>query len=160
MNYKVLSIVIHPTADIAIIRTVNMKFNDKVGPVCMPIKYEKDLFNSSTVTVAGWGTTDFAGPLPAILQKVDLKTISNDECKTTHSALTTSEICTFLPGKDTCQYDSGTGIHFTGTNSRLYIIGVVSRGSGCATSPAINVRVTALVPWILMKTPEAAYCNI
>lgn len=158
-NYKVVSIAIHPTADIAVIRTVRMKFNDKVGPVCMPFKYEKDLFRSSTVVAAGWGSTEFGGPVSNILKKVNLKTIPNVECKTTHATLTTSEICTFTEGKDTCQYDSGTGLHFTAT-SRLYIIGVVSKRTECASGPAINARVTSVLPWIVTKTPEAAYCDI
>lgn len=57
----------------------------------------------------GWGTTSSGGASSDVLREVDLPVISNGECDGRYPQydIYPSNICTFLPGKDSCQGDSG-----------------------------------------------------
>lgn len=147
--------------DIALIRT-KITLNENVGVVCLPWTLANNQFPSDDVIAAGWGTLEFGGPLSPVLQKVDLKTKTNEACGSSYPSLTSSMICTYEEDKDTCQYDSGTSIYYSHPeNSLLYAIGVVSGGVGCGGSnPSINTRVTSFLDWILTKTPGATFCRI
>ncbi|CAG9570651.1 unnamed protein product [Danaus chrysippus] len=111
------------------------------------------------VTTDGWGTTTFGGPKPKVLLKANVEVISQESCQRNISTLTPRQICTFTPGKDSCQDDSGGPLLYTDSyNGRLYNVGVVSFGQFCAsTEPAINTRVTSFLNWIRKEAP-ANYC--
>jgi len=51
----------------------------------------------------GWGITEFGGPKSDTLQKVDLNVISLKKCNDSYGDVTNDNICTYTPGKDTCQ---------------------------------------------------------
>lgn len=57
----------------------------------------------------GWGTTSSGGSSSNVLREVDLPVISNQKCDEMYPAykIFDSNICTFQPGKDSCQGDSG-----------------------------------------------------
>jgi secreted trypsin-like serine protease len=61
----------------------------------------------------GWGKLYANGPNPEVLQEVDLPLLSNAQCYLRNSVLAKktvigeNKMCTFLPGKDSCQGDSG-----------------------------------------------------
>lgn len=61
----------------------------------------------SSVTVAGWGKNNYTGELENILQEVDVKVQSKEECR--HSSLYETEqvhkriLCAAAPNKDACQ---------------------------------------------------------
>lgn len=165
---NVLKIIPHPAYnsatnenDIALVRT-KITLNENVDVVCLPFSLKQEKFSSNEVVVAGWGSTEFGGPKSNILQKVDLDTISNDECTLSYPNLTSDMICTKTEDKDTCQSDSGGNLYYTNpSNSLLYSIGIVSGGLGCAgANPSLNTRVTSYLDWIVANTPEAKFCNV
>lgn len=143
--------------DIAVLKTtVDMQWNRGVGPVCLPFNYWYYDFNKLQVDVAGWGTTSYGGPTSSTLRRVTLDVIANANCNVQY--VNSQKICTFTPGKDTCQYDSGGPLYLRG-EQRMYTIGIVSYGGACAAStPSVNTRITAYLTWIQSKTTDATYC--
>ncbi|KAL5276111.1 CLIPC6 family protein [Megaselia abdita] len=93
-----------------------------------------------------------------VLLKVNLTLIESLSCNKTlgkpsfdriiRYGLLESQMCTFVPGKDTCAGDSG------GPLQRLdegvsYIVGITSIGAKCGGSlPALYTRVTQYIEWI------------
>ncbi|GAB0089520.1 venom serine protease [Sergentomyia squamirostris] len=153
--------------DIAILKTIaEIQMNPGVGIACLPWKYyteNETQFASETVEVAGWGLLEFAGKKATVLQKVALNVLSTPQCKEAYgNTANDNYICTYTPGKDTCQMDSGNGLLWTGSdNGRLYEIGVLSKGLGCASNtPALSERVTRYLNWIYTNSPESSYCNV
>ena len=55
------------------------------------------------MNISGWGTTVVGGPTSDVLMKVTLDVISQRKCRMTKSSLTRRQLCTFTPGKDSCQ---------------------------------------------------------
>ena len=62
----------------------------------------------ATSRTMGWGDTTQGGSGSNVLREVDLPIITNDVCHLKYSGgIYASMICTFKPGKDSCQGDSG-----------------------------------------------------
>ena len=128
---------------------------------------EDDSFPAAGATsrAMGWGTTSSGGSSSTQLREVDLPIITNESCDQKYPwyPIFDSNICTFQPGKDSCQGDSGKFLLFSflcreicfsyfiksqlllflpggpliipGSNaSQDKLIGVVSWGIGCATN--------------------------
>lgn len=57
----------------------------------------------------GWGQTEYTGPKSDVLLKVSLTVTTNNYCSQMHPSMiiTSNQMCTYTPGKDTCQSDSG-----------------------------------------------------
>ncbi|KAH8401218.1 hypothetical protein KR009_003776 [Drosophila setifemur] len=151
--------------DIALLRTRSpMAWSRNVGPACLPLQAAADgrrlPLAGHQVVAAGWGTTSYGGPQTHRLLKTTLDVIDGQRCRQT---LTSSNVpphtfCTYTPGRDTCQYDSG-GALYERINGRLVAVGIVSFGQACATQqPSINTRVASFIKWIRAKGPEVAYC--
>ncbi|CAB3229843.1 unnamed protein product [Arctia plantaginis] len=144
--------------DIALIRAREaIEFSDRVGPVCLPFKFENDDFYGKKVTVLGWGTIFVGGPVSSVLLEADLDVISQTECKYKEPSVTNRQICTFTRGKDACQDDSGGPLLYTDPQTALlFVVGIVSSGRSCATGdfPGINTRVTAFLNWIVTTTQD------
>ena len=84
------------------------------------------------VVVAGWGATEEGGSVSAQLQKLTVPVLSNSDCLTAYSGITSNMVCAgFLnqSGKDSCQGDSG-GPLTIGTGTTAKLVGVVSWGQG------------------------------
>ncbi|XP_013138324.1 PREDICTED: venom serine protease-like [Papilio polytes] len=168
-GFRVIDIRIHPLYnlstydnDIAILTLQqDIAFSDRVGPVCLPFKFLNNNFAGNKVTVLGWGTLFPGGPTSNVLQKVDLDVISQATCRRTEPLLTPRQMCTYTPGKDSCQDDSGGPLLYTDpSNGLLYSVGLVSYGAFCASgSPAVNTRVTSFLDWIVATT-QADFCRI
>lgn len=89
--------------DIALLRlSTPIAYNENVGPVCLPWSMQEDKFEDEDVTLAGWGTTEFGGPKSKTLQKVDVKTTTEAECKADYPNSDDSNICTYAEDKDSC----------------------------------------------------------
>ncbi|CAH0717935.1 unnamed protein product, partial [Brenthis ino] len=109
----IASSVVHPLYgtsdydyDIAILKMEeDIIFNEYVSPVCLPIKFIKKDFAGDNVTVIGWGTIFFGGPTSDVLQEVTLDVISQRSCRVNRPNITSRQICTFTPSKDSCQVD-------------------------------------------------------
>lgn len=161
-GYVVQRFIIHPlfTAsnydyDVAIVETTKeITFSDIVGPACLPFKFVNTNFTGLKVTILGWGTLFPGGPTSNVLRKVDLDIISQSTCRSYESTLTDRQMCTFTPGKDACQDDSGGPLLYTDPSTGLFFnLGIVSYGRFCASnSPGINMRVTAVLDWIVSST--------
>ncbi|KAL1508866.1 hypothetical protein ABEB36_003691 [Hypothenemus hampei] len=148
--------------DIAILRTsTQITFSTYVAPICLPFKYATYDFSSQPVTILGWGQIEFSGPTSNVLLKAEVQVLTNANCQSSYAQVVLSqEICTFANGIDSCQADSGGPVMWTNISiARLYLIGIISHGVGCATGyPGINVRVTSFLNWILSRTSDASYC--
>ena len=65
--------------DFAILTLKNeLKFNDKIQPVCLP-HTEKDMFVNRIAITSGWGETE-AGGQSNTLKEARMKVMSNDDC--------------------------------------------------------------------------------
>ncbi|CAK1543363.1 unnamed protein product [Leptosia nina] len=166
--YRLSDIKIHPyytdinyDYDIAILQTLeDMVFGQYVGPACLPFKYANSTFAEEKVILLGWGTIFIGGPKSDILQEVEVKVISQGECRQYVSNVTPRQICTYTPGKDACQFDSGGPLLYTDRqNSLQYLVGVISSGEFCASNkPGVNTRLTQLLYWIVQNAPDD-YCE-
>lgn len=152
--------------DIALLKTLYpIEWNRSVGPVCLPFYTLTGLdggrtppFTGQRVETAGWGTTSFGGQQSSVLLKTTLDVISRAQCQNIVRTLPSGAFCTYTPGRDTCQYDSGGALFERG--ERLYAVGIVSYGFACAThQPSVNTRVASHLKWIKNKTPEVKYCT-
>ncbi|CAL8242019.1 unnamed protein product, partial [Gadus morhua 'NCC'] len=126
-------------------------FTDYIRPVCLaPANLS---FPAGMWTwVTGWGAIN-SGPLPAPqrLQHVMVPVVSNRDCRTTYSILTSNMICAGLTdgGKDSCSGDSGGPMVYM-NGSHWVQIGVVSFGRDCAlpNTPGVYARVSKYQNWI------------
>ncbi|CAG9765917.1 unnamed protein product [Ceutorhynchus assimilis] len=141
--------------DIALVQVDKINFNENVGPICLPFRYSFNTFEGDNVTALGWGQIEFSGPTAPILQEVDLEVISNSQCEQSET-IVSSEICTFTPGKDTCQSDSGGPLLWQNpVSKRLFLLGIISHGVGCGSAaPGINTRMTSFLEWVQRRTNE------
>ncbi|KAM3956808.1 venom serine protease-like [Aphomia sociella] len=169
-GYRVMDIIVHLQYnsssyinDIAILVTESeIQFGPLVGPVCLPYKYADDDMSGDTLTVLGWGTTFIGGPKSNVLLKADLSVMEQDQCRNKFPALGPEQICTYTPGKDACQDDSGGPLLYTDpTTGLVFNIGVVSYGRYCASKgePGVNTRVSEFLSWIEYNTPGTNYCK-
>ena len=93
--------------------------------------------------VAGWGTLQAGGSSPDLLQSVGVNILSQDYCaaNSNNGALLPDDICAGNPDKDgngltdegidSCSGDSG-GPLVCDVGGAATLVGVVSRGAGCA----------------------------
>lgn len=139
--------------DISIITTATtMQFNYGVTVACLPFKFTRDTLVNKTVVALGWGAKEFAGPQSNVLLNVFLKIKQSNLC-------TTKQICSYAPGVDTCQKDSGGPLFYV-ENNRLFLVGIVSYGVACGTTtPSTNTRVSSYLDWIIKNTLSRSYCR-
>ncbi|XP_024892139.1 venom serine protease 34-like [Temnothorax curvispinosus] len=149
--------------DVAVCKIARkIEYNAQVGPVCLPFQHKQDSFAGDIVTVLGWGLLEFTGQKSTTLQEVKLNVITLKNCKEYYSGINYSNMCTFTPGKDTCQMDSGGPLLWQDpTTHKLVLVGITSSGVGCASdTPAVAMRTGAFIDWIVSVTPDAQYCQI
>lgn len=90
--------------DIALIRLQTpITYNVEVGPVCLPFRLKDNKLEEKTVTLAGWGATEFGGNTSNILLKVDVNTTTEAKCLANYPGLDDTFICTSGVEKDACQ---------------------------------------------------------
>merc|ERR1719239_942974 len=140
--------------DFAIVKlSEHVTFSPSVAPACLPSPNKN--YDAVTATVTGWGTLVSGGSQPSVLQEVDVKTMSNSDCRGSSTAYSASDIsqvmiCAAAPGKDSCQGDSGGPLVTKEAGGFYSLIGVVSWGFGCAQSnaPGVYARVNQELDWI------------
>ncbi|XP_020278554.1 venom serine protease 34-like [Pseudomyrmex gracilis] len=170
--YPLSNYVKHPfyngfSNDIAICEIIGIiEYSAEVGPACLPFQHQCDSFGGNIVTMLGWGLEGFADSKATTLQEVNTNVISLHECYSYYKnkpdmTVTEKNICTYKPGKDACQMDSGGPILWQNPTTRnLVLIGIISGGIGCGgDSPSINTRVGAYVDWI-QRVTGAEYCKV
>jgi secreted trypsin-like serine protease len=144
-----------------------LTFRSNISPACLPFgALSRSEFQGATVLASGWGTTR---PVPVgqdnndrtsnTLLMVDLPVLTTSQCSR-YIRVTNNMICTYQPGKDTCQGDSGGSIDYQNSNGLYYSIGVVSFGYGCAqqNNPGVYAKVTQYLTWIEQTTRET-FCK-
>lgn len=98
---------------------------------------------------------------PNMLMKTTLSGFSNANCikaLPTYN-VTSTQLCTFTKGTDSCQRDSGGSLYFTSTG-RKFTVATVSYGVYCASSqPSVNTRITSFRTWITANTNGSFFCN-
>lgn len=103
------------------------------------------------VTVSGWGAVYEGGPGSSTLLKVDVPVVSNSQCSSSYSGITSNMICAGYTsgGRDSCQGDSGGPLFFQ-YQGQYFQAGIVSFGRGCARPnyPGVYTRVSQYVDWI------------
>ncbi|CAG7824177.1 unnamed protein product [Allacma fusca] len=149
--------------DVSLLRLEHpVQYNEMVQPVCLPWQFRSKSFHGAMVTASGWGTTTEGGQQADILQTVDLPVLTTQECQKYYgSRITDNMICTYQPGKDTCQGDSGSSVdYYDPITTRYYAVGVVSWGLGCAekNDPGVYTKVTHFLDWIQANT-QVEFCR-
>ncbi|WP_328941761.1 serine protease [Streptomyces sp. NBC_00250] len=144
--------------DIALVELAEpVALNRDVRPIGLPTASDRGASDHTQVEVPGWGTTSFGGRTSDVLRTVTLGTMSNPVCASRGmSQIAPTQICTYSPGRDTCQYDSGSPL-VRMVGGRPYVVGLVSYGKECATdTPAVNTRVRSYLSWIERTTGRPA----
>jgi len=126
--------------------------------------------NGDMLTAIGFGITAEEGEPAKILQKVDVPTVSREECKSVYGRMVDDDVslCAGFDsgGKDGCAGDSGGPI-FERINGVITQVGVTSWGIGCARPgyPGVYSRVSGIDYWlrenICKKShdPKPSYCS-
>merc|ERR1712149_157740 len=164
---KVKKMTLHPDYnsrtidnDIAVLELAeDLTFTKKIKPACLPSSETKD-YSGSATTVSGWGGTIGYGPndqqpqqpRQCTLKETIVKLIAGSDPMCSKYLKTSSskiKLCAFAKDTDACQGDSG-GPLTVSENGKYTLVGVVSYGSGCASSstPGVYVRVQGYLPWI------------
>jgi hypothetical protein len=114
--------------------------NSNTMIACLP---SSEVVGGEACWVAGWGTTSYGGSISDTLLSVGVNIFSQEYCiaNTESNALLPDDICAGIPdgdgnnqadgGKDSCQGDSG-GPLICPVDGKATLVGVVSRGAGCA----------------------------
>jgi len=143
--------------DLALLRFYEpVTFQPNIIPVCIP---EDDAnLVGKRAWVTGWGRLYEDGPLPAVLQEVDLPIINNTECEAMYEKAGFREhiphifICAGYRegGKDSCEGDSGGPMAVKRENGRFDLAGIISWGIGCAkkNQPGVMTRIAYFRDWI------------
>lgn len=116
-----------------------------VVPVSLPTLGSDALYRpGQTATVMGWGNTDPDLPFyPNRLREVAVPMLAPEECALAYADAgrdLATYFCAGSRGKDSCQGDSGGPI-VRSIGGRVYQLGVVSFGDGCAEQGAPGVYV-------------------
>merc|ERR1712200_137887 len=163
---KVKKITLHPDYnskkvdnDIAVPELAeDLTFTDKIKPACLPSSETKD-YSGSASTISGWGGTigwrpndqQPQQPRQCTLKETIVKLLKGSDPMCSKYLKTSSskiKLCAFAKDTDACQGDSG-GPLTVPENGKYTLVGVVSYGSGCASStPGVYVRVQGFLPWI------------
>ncbi|XP_053210938.1 trypsin-1-like isoform X2 [Panonychus citri] len=190
IKLKVDEIKLHPDYDkyqfyndIALIKlTDKLTFNETIRPICLPFDYAVSQPKSAssqyseTVTISGWGFTEFNGERSRVLLKADLNLMPREMCNKTYSRLASRKISRGITDdficagtadgkKDACQSDSGgpliakleTGDEAEpGWESKFVQIGIVSFGYKCGVRgyPGVYVNVQKYLSWIVENIRE------
>ncbi|XP_018601581.1 transmembrane protease serine 6 [Scleropages formosus] len=121
-------------------------------PACLPPRTHL-LEPGVQCWVTGWGALKETGFTSNILQKVDVRLISEDVCNKSYGyRITPRMLCAGFRdgGKDACQGDSGGPLVCQEPSGRWFLAGVVSWGIGCARPYYYGVytRITKMTSWI------------
>uniref|UniRef100_A0A3P9J8S8 Peptidase S1 domain-containing protein n=1 Tax=Oryzias latipes TaxID=8090 RepID=A0A3P9J8S8_ORYLA len=138
--------------DVSLLKLASpVTFNDYISPVCLA-EQGSNFPSGTTVWVTGFGTLSSGGSTASSLQEVSVPIVSNSQCSSSYSSLTSNMMCAGLTqgGKDSCQGDSGGPLVSKNNDTRWVQAGVVSFGDGCAkpNTPGVYARVSEYQTWI------------
>jgi secreted trypsin-like serine protease len=134
----------------------SFQMTDSVGTICLP---EPDTLFKGMATIAGWGkhnenqTARTLFESNRVLRAADVNILQPGDCDVYEKKRydPVFNMCAgFKSGfRDSCQGDSG-GPLMAKYKDQVFLIGIVSFGSGCARqeSPGVYVRMTRKKEWI------------
>ncbi|XP_044197940.1 transmembrane protease serine 6 [Thunnus albacares] len=133
-------------------RPASMLLAGHARPACLPPPTHQ-LEPGLLCWVTGWGALREGGSASNVLQKVDVRLVSEEACVRTYGHLVTPRmLCAgYRSGeKDACQGDSGGPLVCQEPSGRWFLAGVVSWGKGCGRPDYYGVytRITRLNDWI------------
>ncbi|CAG4963918.1 unnamed protein product [Colias eurytheme] len=144
--------------DLALLRFYEpVTFQPNIIPVCVPDN--DDDYVGKTAYVTGWGRLYDEGPLPSVLQEVEVPVINNTACEAMYQAAGYNEhipnifICAGWKkgGADSCEGDSGGPMVIQRDRDDRFVLGgVISWGIGCAepNQPGVYTRISEFRDWI------------
>ncbi|XP_050677514.1 brachyurin-like [Leptidea sinapis] len=140
--------------DIAIVFIPSVKYTDVIRPINLPpTSVLREQFVGWTAIASGYGRTSTGSKITQDqrISSVNLKIITNSECKDTYKNISRKNICTSgVDSEGTCNGDSGGPLAVT-IDDKPILIGITSFGAkaGCEVGyPAAYTRVTSFVSWI------------
>ncbi|CAK6975057.1 transmembrane protease serine 6 [Scomber scombrus] len=133
-------------------RPASMLLAGHARPACLPPPTHQ-LEPGLLCWVTGWGALREGGSSSNVLQKVDVRLVSEEACVRSYGHVVTPRmLCAgYRSGeKDACQGDSGGPLVCQEPSGRWFLAGVVSWGKGCGRPDYYGVytRVTRLTHWI------------
>ncbi|CAK1548943.1 unnamed protein product [Leptosia nina] len=144
--------------DLALLRFYEpVTFQPNILPVCVPDN--DDDYVGKTAHVTGWGRLYDEGPLPSVLQEVEVPIINNTACEAMYQAAGYNEhipnifICAGWKkgGADSCEGDSGGPMVIQRDKDNRFVLGgIISWGIGCAepNQPGVYTRISEFRDWI------------
>ncbi|XP_012665007.1 transmembrane protease serine 13 [Otolemur garnettii] len=144
--------------DIALMRLSKpLTLSAHIHPACLPM-YGQTFSLNETCWITGFGKTKETDEKTSpFLREVQVRLIDFQKCNdysVYDSYLTPRMMCAgdLRGGRDSCQGDSG-GPLVCEQNSRWYLTGVTSWGTGCGqkNKPGVYTKVTEVLPWIYSK---------
>jgi len=147
------------TNDIAIVQLVRpIHYTRGVGPACLPFGRRTEDFFHLNVELVGWGMLTYRGKMSTTYRKVALSVMETETCEKKIPWVDETKLCTFMENKDACQSDSGGPCFFT--NSRQWIVAIISFGIECATdAPGVNTSVMRYLDWIIKHAKCSDFCD-
>ncbi|XP_059188802.1 transmembrane protease serine 6 [Centropristis striata] len=133
-------------------RAASMVLAGHSRPACLPPPTHQ-LEPGLLCWITGWGDRRERGNGSNILQKADVRLVSEETCVRTYGRIITPRmLCAgYRNGsKDACQGDSGGPLVCQEPSGRWFLAGVVSWGKGCGRPDRYGVytRITRLSDWI------------
>uniref|UniRef100_A0A674IP10 Transmembrane serine protease 13 n=1 Tax=Terrapene triunguis TaxID=2587831 RepID=A0A674IP10_9SAUR len=148
----------HDDYDIALVKLATpLTISGQVRPACLPMSGQ--MFRAGrTCFITGFGkTSENKENTSPKLREVEVSLIDYKICNSSsvyEGELTPRMMCAgdLQGGRDSCQGDSG-GPLVCEDNSRWYVAGVTSWGTGCGqkNKPGVYTQVTELLSWIHSK---------
>ncbi|XP_035011133.1 transmembrane protease serine 13a [Hippoglossus stenolepis] len=147
--------------DVALIKLKSpVVFSDKVQPVCLPTIGQTFPQGTKCWTTGFGATVAGSGTVSNDLMEVTVDIIDRQVCNGPSvygGRVSKNMLCAgkLEGGKDSCQGDSG-GPLVCQSDSRWYLMGITSWGSGCGekNKPGVYTNVKSVLPWIYSKMQQ------
>ncbi|KAH0566768.1 venom serine protease-like [Cotesia glomerata] len=171
--HRVTNIIVHPNFDqdtidfdiAVVIVNIPFKYNQLVGPACLPFLNPTNTFEKRQVHLLGWGLLNIGGTQATILQQIKARVVAIEKCKELGKSNSdwSKQLCVLGNNKTTCQSDNGGPVLWRDpVTKRTFLVGIISPNPSCDPEvPSINLRVGAYLDWIERQAlKDYSYCKL